>query len=236
MNNQSSSHSLAQLIPALCRGDHALLSEWLTLSPGKMLIRTVPCVVVGCALYGFSMGLWRGAEMGIYVAIKLPLLIFCTLLVNGLINGLLAAVLDSGITMRQSLQFLLTGFATMSIILGALSPISLVLALHAPAPDADNARDYHAFILLFHTAVVAYAGILSHHTLRRFLLHFSKKKSASDSTFFAWIGGNLFVGAQLSWILRPFFGSPQLEVAFLRDDPFTGTFYETVWNSILYFF
>lgn len=236
MNNNSSHHSLAQLIPALCRGDHQLLTEWLTLSPKKMFIRTIPCVVVGCALYGFSMGLWRGAEMGSYVALKLPLLIFCTLLVNGLINGLLAAVLGSGITIRQSFQFLMTGFATMSIILGALSPISLSLALHAPAPDADNARDYHAFILLFHTTVVAYAGILSHHTLRRFLIHFSPNKSAANSTFFAWIGGNLFVGAQLSWILRPFFGSPRLQVAFLRDDPFTGTFYETVWNNILYFF
>ena len=236
MNNTSSNHSLAQLIPALCRGDHQLLSEWLTLSPKKMFVRTIPCVVVGCALYGFSMGLWRGAEMGTYVAIKWPLLLLCTLLVNSLINGLLAAVLDSGITMRQSLQFLMAGFATMSIILGALSPISLSLALHAPAPDADNARDYHAFILLFHTAVVAYAGILSHHTLRRFLLHFAKDKSAANITFFAWIGGNLFVGAQLSWILRPFFGSPRLDVAFLREDPFRGTFYETVWNNILYFF
>lgn len=209
-----------------------MLSEWLTLNPRKMLSFTIPCVLIGCALYGFSMGLWRGAEMASYVAIKLPMLIFCTLLVNGLINGLLAVVLDSGITMRQSLQFLLAGFATMSIILGALSPISLALALHAPAADADNARDYHAFILLFHTAIVAYAGILSHHTLRHFLLHFSKNKSAANTTFFAWIGGNLFVGAQLSWILRPFFGSPSLEVAFLRDDPFTGTFYETVWRSI----
>jgi hypothetical protein len=226
MNKQPTSHSFAQLIPALCRGDHALLSEWLEHSPQKMLIRTVPCVVLGCALYGFSMGLWRGAEMASYVAIKLPLLLFCTLLVNGLINGLLAVVLDSGITVRQSLQFLLTGFATMSSILAALSPICLALALHAPALDADNARDYHAFILLFHTAVVAYAGLLSHHTLRGFLLHFSRNKCAA----------NLFVGAQLSWILRPFFGSPQLEVAFLRDDPFTGTFYETVWNSLLYLF
>lgn len=212
-----------------------MLSQWLTLSPRKMLSLTIPCVVVGCALYGFSMGLWRGAEMGAYVAIKLPLLLLSTLLVNGLINGLLAAVLDSGITIRQSLQFLMAGFATMAIILGALSPISLGLSIHAPAPDADNAKDYHAFILLFHTAVVAYAGILSHQALRGFLVHFSKNKSAANTTFFAWIGGNLFVGAQLSWVLRPFFGSPHLDVAFLRDDPFTGTFYEAVWLRILHF-
>lgn len=123
-----------------------------------------------------------------------------------------------------------------SITLGALSPISLALAIHAPAPDAENARDYHAFILLFHTAVVVYAGIISHHALRGFLLHFSKNKSATNTTFLARIGGNLFVGAQLSWTLRPFFGSSHLEVAFLQDNPFRGSLYETIWNNILYFF
>ena len=51
-------------------------------------------------------------------------------------------------------------------------------------------------------------------------------------TMAAWIGGNAFMGAQFSWILRPFFGTPTIEVAFLRDHPMQGTFYETVWSSL----
>ena len=34
------------------------------------------------------------------------------------------------------------------------------------------------------------------------------------------------------WILRPFFGTPGLEVAFLRADPMRGTFYEIIWRSM----
>ena len=69
--------------------------------------------------------------MGAYVAVKLPLIIFITLIVNGLLNGLLGLVLGSGIGFRKSVQFLLTGFAIMAVILGALSPISFCDAQHA---------------------------------------------------------------------------------------------------------
>jgi hypothetical protein len=50
---------------------------------------------------------------------------------------------------------------------------------------------------------------------------------------FAWLAGNLFLGSQLSWILRPFIGSPTLPVEFLRDAAFNGNFYETVFRSAL---
>jgi len=218
--------NLPHFIPALCRGDNNMLTDWLTRTPRKMLAATIPLIILGCTSYGLTMGLWQGWEMASYVAIKLPLLLFLTLIVNGLINGLLAQVLDSGITMRQSIQFLLTGFATMATILGALSPITLGMALQAPATDSPDAGTFHASILLFHTGIIAYAGIIAHLSLLKFLRHFATTKKAATTTFFAWIIGNLFVGAQLSWVLRPFFGTPGSPVQFLRDDPMRGTFYE----------
>lgn len=227
---------LHQFVQGLCLGDHQMLGKWLTHSPRRMLSSTIPCILCGCGLYGLSMGFWHGWEMGIYVALKLPLLIFCTLIVNGLLNGLLAQVLDSGISMRQSVQFLLTGFACMAIILGSLSPITLAMAMHAPTPDSQESETFHAATLLFHTTLIAYAGTVSHLTLLGFLKSFCNDTKAAISTFFAWLAGNLFVGAQLSWVMRPFFGSPSLEVSFLRDDPFRGTFYETIWRSLLHFF
>ena len=42
----------------------------------------------------------------------------------------------------------------------------------------------------------------------------------------------LFLGSQLSWILRPFIGAPYLPVAFLRDTAFQGNFYENVFHTI----
>ena len=56
--------------------------------------------------------------MGFYVAIKLPFAVLLTLVVNGVLNGMLGLALGSGIGFRQSWQFLLVGFAIMSVILG----------------------------------------------------------------------------------------------------------------------
>ena len=92
-------------------------------------------IALGCGAYGFTVGLRNGWEMGAYVALKLPLIIFTTLLLNGLLNGLLGLALGSGLGFRKSVQFLLTGFAIMAVILGALSPISFFVTLNMPASD-----------------------------------------------------------------------------------------------------
>ena len=41
-------------------------------------------------------------------------------------------------------------------------------------------------------------------------------------------------GSQVSWILRPFIGSPDLAVQFLRHNALHGNFYETVFNSFIH--
>ena len=53
---------------------------------------------------------------------------------------------------------------------------------------------------------------------------------------FAWLAGNLLLGSQLSWILRPFIGSPGLPVEFVRPTALKGNFYETVFRSVINLF
>ena len=219
-------------VPALCRGDQGLLQQWLVHSPVQSLSFCIPAIIIGCGAYGFTMGLWQGWEMASYVGCKLPLVIFTTLLINGMINGMLAMALGSGIGFRQSIQFLLSGFALMSIILLSLSPITFFMALHAPLPTDPGAEQWHSMTLLTHTFMVAHAGIVSHRSLLGHVRNFASTTTLGTQTFFAWLTGNLFVGAQISWIMRPFFGSPGLEVQFFRDDPMNGSFYETVWFAI----
>ena len=110
------------IIPQLCRGNRGLLQNWLTEKPKQSLVFCIPAILLGCGAYGFTMGLWHGWQMASYVAIKLPLVIFATLLINGMINGMLAMALGSGIGFRQSIQFLLAGFGLMSNTSLALSP------------------------------------------------------------------------------------------------------------------
>jgi hypothetical protein len=49
---------------------------------------------------------------------------------------------------------------------------------------------------------------------------------------FAWLAGNFFLGSQLSWILRPFIGSPVLPVEFFRNEALKGNFFEAVFHSL----
>ena len=190
-------------------------------------------IALGCGVYGFTVGLRNGWEMGAYVAIKLPLIIFITLIVNGLLNGLLGLLLGSGIGFRKSVQFLLVGFAIMSVILGALSPVSLFATLNMPSSGDGTGRfAWHGASLLMHTCLIAFAGITAHTRLLHYVREFADSSRAGTHAFFAWLAGNLFVGAQVSWNLRPFFVSPGLKVEFIREDPFNGNFYEAVIVSL----
>jgi hypothetical protein len=220
-------------IPTLCRGSRGLLRTWLVSHPADSLRFCIPAIILGCGVYGFTMGLWRGEVMATYVGIKFPLVIFATLLLNGAINGMLAMALGSGISFRQSFQFLLAGFALMSIVLLSLSPVALFILFHAAGPEQPGAEQRHAVILLCHTMMIAYAGIISHCSLLGQVRDFATSRAHGTRTFFAWLAGNLFVGAQVSWVMRPFFGSPDLEIQFLRDDPLNGSFYDSVWRSVI---
>ena len=218
----------------LLRGDAAelggLLRRPVTLAG---LMPYVAAIVAGCGMYGLALGLWRSPLLGVYAGLKMPLLIFFTLLVNGLINGMLAQVLGSGLSFRQTLGACLMCFAIFGLIVGSLSPLVIAMVLDAPPPEDSGHELFYQCLILTHTVVIAAAGIVSNHKLLRLLQNVAGDARTGRLTFTAWLAGNLFVGAQLSYVLRPFFGNPGLEVEFLRDHPFQGSFYEAVWHMLV---
>ncbi|NNC88331.1 MAG: hypothetical protein HKN82_07720 [Akkermansiaceae bacterium] len=218
-------------LPALCRGDRSLLDGWLSGHQRGSLGTCVLLIVLGCGAYGYTIGLWRGGEMALYVAVKLPAVILLTVVLNGLLNGMLSLVLGSGIGVRRSLQFLLTAFAIMAVTLGALSPVALFQVLNTPPPGGGSAGGSYTVLLLTHTSLIAFAGIVSHRKLLGLLRSKAATPGAGTRTFVAWLAGNLFVGAQVSFILRPYFGIPGRDVEFLRADPLQGNFYEAVYHA-----
>ena len=223
---------LFQSAGALCRGEKYLLTSWISEARRDAIPVCIVFITLGCGTYGLVIGFRHGWEMACYVALKLPAVIFLTLCVNGLLNGLLGLVLGSEIGLRQSLRFLLTGYAIMSVILGVLSPVILFLNFNTPGPNTGGALVGHATTLLLHTAVIALAGILAHVRLLSYVREFAATRRTGTYTFLAWLLGNLFVGAQISWNLRPFFVSPGLDIEFLRPDPFNGNFYEAAFRAL----
>jgi hypothetical protein len=212
-------------IHALLRGGASGQMHWLTAPDMRAFLWSIFIIVVGAGLYGFTLGLWRAPLQSVYTAIKFPLLILLTCAGNGVINGMLAQILGSGLSFKQTSLAILMSFAIAAIILAGFAPITLFVWFNAPALASPNAVLGHSVMLLTHVFVIAFAGVMAN----RRLLQQLEKMSGHAAVARA---GNLFLGAQLAWNLRPFIGSPKLAIQFLRDDPLRGNFYEAVWRAL----
>ena len=219
-------------IPDLLRGQAAHLRNWIQHWQRSQFARAILVIFIGSAFYGAAVGVWRDPMQAFYVAIKFPLILLLTAFANAFLNGVLAPLMGLQIGFRQSLLAILMSFMIAAVILGAFSPLIFFLVWNAPPiADEEHARHVHAFILLLDVLVIAFAGIAANARLIQLLRELSGSKAIANRIFLAWIAGNLFLGSQLSWILRPFIGSPTLPVEFLRTDAFRGNFYEAVFHA-----
>ncbi|EDY83377.1 hypothetical protein VDG1235_3003 [Verrucomicrobiia bacterium DG1235] len=191
---------------------------------------------IGCGAYGATIGLWRSGEQAVFTAVKFPLVVLLTCGGNVLLNGILAQVCSSGLSFRQSTLAILMSFGVAAMVLLSLSPLTLFLLLNTPPLGSEAAETGHSLTLLAHVGVIAFAGWAGNWNLYRLLKYTAPSTLNARSTLFAWLAGNLLLGSQVSWILRPFIGNPNLPVQFLRDDPFWGGFYEQVWRSLMQLF
>jgi hypothetical protein len=222
---------MIERIKAMLRGDVEQLSKWLDAADPRSLLGYVAIIGIGSGVYGFTIGIWRAPLQSLYTAIKFPLLIFLTCAGNGLLNGMLAQVLGSGLSFKQTTFAILMSFAIAATILGALSPVTLFIWYNAPALGSRNASIGHSVMLLTHVLLIAFAGVMANRRLLELLKTIGGHHRTARAVFFSWLAGNLFLGAQLAWNLRPFIGHPRLGVQFLRADPLRGNFYEAVWSA-----
>jgi len=225
--------AIAEEWRSLTRGESGRLAGWLEETGSRRLALSIATIIVGCGIYGATIGLWHGPLMALYVGIKLPLIIFVTLAINGLLNGMLAQLLGSGLSFRQTMQAILMSFTVFSLIVGSLAPLTFFMVWNVPAPESAEGAASHSSLLLTHTFMIAFAGIVATQKLFGILRSFAGNFGAAFRTLIAWLAGNLFAGAQISYLLRPIFGTPGLEVQFLRWGAITqGNFYESVWWAL----
>lgn len=227
---------MIERVKALLRADPVELAMQLRSGDRAMLLLHAAIICIGAGLYGLTVGIWRAPLQSFYTAIKFPLLIFLTCGGNALLNGMFAQILGSGLTFRQTSVAILMSFAIAALILGAFAPITLFVCYNAPALGSERALLGHSVMLLTHVCAIAAAGVIANRRLFNLLKNVSGRDSTARAVFFSWLAGNLFLGAQLAWNLRPFIGSPTLVVEFLRPDPLRGNFYEAVWRAVLHLF
>src|SRR6266576_2456684 len=223
-------------LKALLRGDAERLSSWLAAPDIPTLVGYLTVILFGSGLYGLTIGIWRAPLQSLYTAVKFPLLIFLTCAGNAVLNGMLAQILGSGLSFKQTSLAILMSFAIAAMILGGFSSITLFIWYNSPSLESKSAILGHSVMLLTHVCAIAFAGIMANRRLLDLLRKISSRTATARAVLFSWLAGNLFLGAQLAWNLRPFIGSPTLTVQFFRDDPLRGNFYEAVWRAFRHLF
>jgi hypothetical protein len=217
----------------LLRGETDALSAWSEFWNVRRFALHIAIIVLGAGCYGAAMGWWRDPQQALYVAIKFPLIILLTTLGNTLINGMLAPLLGLNIPFRQSFSAIIMSFTITAAILGAFSPLIAFMVWNAPPMSVQPASiPAYNLIKLTHVAVITFAGTMGNARLFQLLVKLGGSRTIALRVLFAWLAGNLFLGSQLSWILRPFIGLPSLPVEFLRPNAFHGNFYENVFHTL----
>jgi len=200
--------------------------------PGNGFLFSCLIIAIICSsIYGMSVGIWRAPLQSLYVGIKFPLLIVSVTAGNALINSMLAKLLGTRLTFKESFIAVLMSFSIASVILASFAPLMLCLIWNSPAVSDPDCTTSHHGILLFNVLSIAFAGVVSNLHLYKLILCLTESKSESRQIIFSWLAVNLLLGSQLSWIMRPFIGGPKGAVEFLRENALDGNFFEAVFHS-----
>lgn len=179
------------------------------------------------AIYGGIIGAFSNWTQVISSAIKLPALYLITLLICLPTLYFFNVLFGSKQSIGQHLAFLLTAASVISVLLFSFAPVTLFFLI-----TVNN----YQFFLLLNVLIFTLTGVLG----VSFLYQVMKPTVADDELDGArktrtrilqfWLGLYGFVGSQLGWTLRPFFGSPGNPFELFRDRE--GNFYLAVYQAI----
>jgi hypothetical protein len=220
-------------VDSFLRADTPRLRDWVLGRQAGLIGFCIAAIVVGAGIYGGVVGSWRSALQALFAGIKLPLAILLTTLGNGLLNAMLAPLLGLNVGLRQSLLLVLVSFALAAIILAGLAPVALFMIWNTPpltAATTVGAPEY-ALMQLSLALFVAFAGIVANARLLPLMRQWTASASAARNVLFAWLAGNLFLGSQICWVLRPFIWDPLRPVEFIGPEYLRGSFFETVFEA-----
>ena len=185
-------------------------------------------IVLGAGAYGIAFGLWRAPLQALFGAMKLPLVLLGVALVTAASSAVLAPLLGARLRPMQAIVSILSSLAVTSSILGALAPVSILFVLSVPAAGTANDAAIAQSLVLTHTLVIAVAGTAGVLALLRLLAQLVPSRAIAKRVVIVWMATQLLVGAQLSWLLRPFLGRPGSAVTFFSPDALEGGFFDEI--------
>jgi hypothetical protein len=224
-------------ISVLLRGESEPITAWAGQWNTQRTALHIGVIILGAGFYGAALGWWRDPRQALFTAVKFPLIILLTTAGTALLNAMLAPLLGLNIRFRQAFTVVLMSYTITAVMLGAFSPLLAFIVWNAPDMAAKSvSRTTYSFIQLMNIAVIALAGVTGNARLFRLLERLGQSRTVARRVILAWLAGNLFLGSQLSWILRPFVGAPGLPVEFFRKTAFQGNFYEAAFRFLVQIF
>lgn len=193
---------------------------------GKIILAQFVLIILFTFFYGVIMGSYNSFAQAISTGMKLWLLFTLTLIICFPSFYIVQLILGSKIKIVQLLIILLSGFVMVSVTMLAFAPIVLFFQL-----SGDN---YH-FLQLLHVFVFGFSGVFGMKVVLDALTSIFEGKGIYPkiglNVFKIWIIIFAFVGMQLSWNMRPFLGSKQMNFQLFRTET-QGNFYGAVFSAI----
>ena len=177
-------------------------------------------VLIACtATFGAALGFHRGGAQIFFAAVKLPLVTLVTLAVVAPLLHMLNKALERPANMARDVSILVAALARGALVLAAETP--LIWAAHAVGAG------YHRMILI--TVIsCSVAGAVSFWFLWGVLSATRRARWLVTLIVLTTVG---VVGAQASWLFRPYLVRPRAErVVFMH--PLEGSFSEALGDSI----
>lgn len=184
------------------------------------------CSSLFFALYGAIIGSFNGIAQASSSAIKLPALYLITLIICFPTLYFFNILFGSKKTFGQHFAMLLTSVAVISVLLLGFAPIALFFLI--------STFNYQFFLLL-NVVFLATAGFIGIKFLYQGMRLMSEEDiegiEARMKLLRFWLILYAFVGTQLAWTLRPFFGTPGSKFVLFRQ--LEGNFYMSLWQSLM---
>lgn len=192
--------------------------------PSKILSLLV-CSSLFFAIYGAIIGADHSWMQALSSAIKLPALYLITLMICLPTLYFANIIFGDKRTFPQYFALVLTTVSIISVLLFSFAPITLFFML-----STGN----YQFLILLNVIIFSATGIIGISSLYKaakvVLEQEGENRVMRNKILRGWLFLYAFVGSQLGWTLRPFFGSPGSEFTLFRERE--GNFYLSIIQSL----
>jgi hypothetical protein len=195
-------------------------------SIGHKLMSMILSTFIYLALYGLAMGISNSWQQALSSALKLPLLFLLTLLICLPTLYFFNLLYGSQLTFPQTLALMMAAVTVTGALTLAFASITFFFWL--------TVGEQYTILILLNVGVLAISSWWGLSFLRQGMRHVHRGTSTvhQGRILTTWLLIYAFVGTQMAWALRPFFGVPGAPFVLLRGEG--GTFYQSVLTSLLW--